>query len=163
MSEVLAENTQNSLQAIPRVPTREQIERLHEEVAKLPQTEVDTQHFFVPGMYCRRVLHPAGVVIVGKVHKAPHFFLCASGEVMCWSEKGMLHLKPGDVIESKPGTKRAAYALVDAVIVTIHKTDLTDLDAIEEELIEPDEKYLFDSNNKLKKAVLEGTKALEVV
>ena len=141
-----------------KIPSRAQIERLQEEISKLPQAELKTEHFFVPGMYLRKLSRPA--VIVGKVHKHPHFFLCAAGEILAWSEKGMVALRPGDVIESKPGTKRATFALVDSIGITIHKTDKTDLDEIEHELIEPDEKALFDSRNELKKAALEAAKEL---
>ena len=49
--------------------SREQIERLQAEMVKMPQVELQTEHFFVPGMYCRRVFRPAGTLIVGKVHK----------------------------------------------------------------------------------------------
>ena len=139
----------------PKVPSREQIDLLQAEISKLPQAELKTEHFFVPGMYLRKVFRPAGTVIVGKVHKAPHFFLCAQGQIMAWSEKGMVTLNPGDVIESKPGTKRATFALTDAVGITIHQTDKTDLDEIEAELIEPDEKALFDARNELKRPLLE--------
>jgi quercetin dioxygenase-like cupin family protein len=90
---------------------------------------------------------------VGKVHKQPHFFLCAKGEIIAWSEKGMRKLKEGDVIESQPGTKRVTLAVVDSIGITIHKTDKTDLDDIEAELIEPDDLALFDSSNKLKQIV----------
>lgn len=146
----------------PHVPSREQIDRLQTVMAQMPQVEdMQTEHFFVPGMYCRRLFRKAGTVIVGKVHKAPHFFLCAFGEIIAWSEKGMRHLKAGDVIESKPGTKRVTYALTDAVGITIHKTEKTDLDEIEEELLEPDEQALFDAGNNLKKPVIEAMKMLE--
>jgi hypothetical protein len=42
---------------------------------------------------------------------------------------------------------------MDSIGITIHKTDKTDLDEIEAELIEPDETSLFDSGNKLKQIV----------
>ena len=144
----------------PKVPSREQIDRLQAEVAKLPQVEPVTDHFFVPGMYCRRVFRTAGTLVIGKVHKADHFFVCVSGELIAWSETGMRHMKPGDVIESKPGTKRVTLALTDAIGMTVHKTDKTDLDEIEEELIESDPAALFDSSNKLKKPALEAVKEL---
>ena len=151
------------LDIISEVPTRQQIDRLQAEMVKMPQADLKTEHFFSPGMYCRRVYRPAGTLIVGKVHKAPHFFLCAAGEIIAWTEKGMKRLQAGDVVECQPGTKRVTLAVTDAIGITIHKTDKTDLDEIETELIEPDDMALFDSSNKLKQIVgqmkaLEGEK-----
>ena len=88
--------------------------------------------------------------------------MCAKGEIIAWTENVMKKLVAGDIIESKPGTKRVTLAVSDAIGITFHKTDKTDLDEIEAELIEPDEMALFDSSNKLKKTVIEGQKlALE--
>ena len=133
--------------------TREQIDRLQAEMVKMPQAELVTEHFFVPGMYCRRVYRPAGTLIVGKVHKQPHFFLCAKGEIIAWTENGMKKLQAGDVVECKPGTKRVTLATQDSIGITIHKTDKTDLDEMEKELVEPDDMALFDSHNNLKQIV----------
>ena len=141
------------LEIIGDVPTREQIERLQGEMVKMPQVELQTEHYFVPGMYCRRVYRPAGTLIVGKVHKHPHFFLCAKGEIIAWTEKGMKKLQAGDVVECQPGTKRVTLATQDSIGVTIHKTDKTDLNEIETELVEPDNTALFDSGNNLKQII----------
>lgn len=138
---------------LPNQVSREQIDRLQAEMVKLPQAELVTEHFFSPGMYCRRVFRPAGTLIVGKVHKKDHFFLCAKGEIIAWTENGMKRLQAGDVVECKPGTKRVTLATQDSIGVTIHKTDETDLDKIEQELVEPDETALFDSGNKLKQII----------
>ena len=150
------------LEVISDVPTREQIDKLQAEMVKMPQAELQTEHFFSPGMYCRRVYRSAGTLIVGKVHKEPHFFMCAKGEIIAWTEVGMRKLQAGDVVESKPGTKRVTLAVTDAIGVTVHRTDKTDLNEIEAELIEPDDAALFDSSNKLKQIVSE-MKALEGV
>jgi quercetin dioxygenase-like cupin family protein len=122
----------------------------------MPQAELVTEHQFSPGMYMRKLYRPAGTLIVGKVHKEPHFFLCAKGEIIAWTESGMKRLQAGDVIESKPGTKRVTLAVTDAIGITIHRTDKTDLDEIEAELIEPDTTALFDARNKLKITVDEN-------
>lgn len=140
-----------------KIPTREDIERLQSEMMKMPQVELVTEHYFSGGMYCRKLIRPAGTVIAGKVHKKDHFFLCAAGEIISWSEGGMKHLKAGDVICSKPGTKRVTYAVTDAIGITFHKTNKTNLDKIEKDLIEFDETALFDSNNKLKLTALKET------
>jgi quercetin dioxygenase-like cupin family protein len=122
----------------------------------MPQAELVTEHQFSPGMYMRKLFRPAGTLIVGKVHKEPHFFLCAKGEIIAWTESGMKRLQAGDVIESKPGTKRVTLAVTDAIGITIHRTDKTNLDEIEAELIEPDPSALFDARNKLKITVDEN-------
>ena len=136
---------------LPSHVSREQVERLQAEMATMPQAELVTEHQFSPGMYMRKLYRPAGTLIVGKVHKEPHFFLCAKGEIIAWTENGMKRLQAGDVIESKPGTKRVTLAVTDAIGITIHRTDKTDLDEIEAELIEPDTTALFDARNDIKK------------
>ncbi len=133
------------------IPSREQIERLQAEMVQMPQADLQTEHYFSEsGMYCRKVFRPAGTLIVGKVHKQHHLFLCAMGEIIAWTENGMKRLQAGDVVESKPGTKRVTLAVTDAIGVTVHRTDKTDLDEIEAELVEPDNTALFDSSNLLK-------------
>ena len=141
---------------LPDYVSREQVERLQAEMATMPQAELVTEHQFSPGMYMRKVFRPAGTLIVGKVHKEPHFFLCAKGEIIAWTESGMKRLQAGDVVESKPGTKRVTLAVTDAIGITIHRTDKTDLNEIEAELIEPDTTALFDANNDIKKLRIEG-------
>jgi quercetin dioxygenase-like cupin family protein len=133
------------------IPSREQIEQLQAEMVKMPQADLQTEHYFSEsGMYCRKVFRPAGTLIVGKVHKHHHLFLCAMGEIIAWTENGMKRLQAGDVVESKPGTKRVTLAVTDAIGVTVHRTDKTDLDEIEAQLVEPDNTALFDSSNLLK-------------
>ena len=134
---------------LPTHVSREQIERLQAEMVEMPQAELVTEHFFSPGMYLRRVYRQAGTLIVGKVHKHPHFFLCAKGEIIAWTENGMKRLKAGDVVECLPGTKRVTLAVEDSIGVTIHKTDKTDIAEIEDELVEPDKTALFGTGNKL--------------
>jgi len=125
-------------------------------MAKMPQAELQTEHYFSQGMYCRKVFRKAGTIIVGKVHKKDHFFMCAQGQIIAWSEKGMVTLNAGDVLCSKAGTKRVTMAVTDAIGITVHKTNKTDLDKIEKELIEPDELALYDSSNNIKVKALEG-------
>jgi hypothetical protein len=79
------------------------------------------------------------------------------GEIAAWTENGMVTLRAGDVVESKPGTKRVTMAVTDSIGITIHRTDKTDLDEIEVELIEPDTTALFDARNDVKERLLEGT------
>ena len=62
-------------------------------------------------------------------------------------EAGVRVLRAGDVVESVPGTKRVTLALTDAIGITVHRTEKTNLDEIEAELVELDESAMFDSGN----------------
>jgi quercetin dioxygenase-like cupin family protein len=150
-------------QLATKIPNKEEIGRLQEEISKLPQADgMITDHFFADGMYSRRVFRKAGTLIVGKVHLKDHFFICTKGEIIAWTEKGMKKLSAGDIIECKSGTKRVTLATMDSIGTTVHRTNKTDLNEIEAELIKPDETALFDSSNKLKSIVIECQKmALE--
>jgi quercetin dioxygenase-like cupin family protein len=150
-------------QLATKIPDAEQIGRLQEEISKMPQADgLVTEHFFSDGMYSRKVFRKAGTLIVGKVHLKDHFFICTKGEIIAWTENGMKKLSAGDIIECKSGTKRVTLATMDSIGTTVHRTDKTDLDEIEAELIKPDETALFDSSNKLKSIVIECQKmALE--
>lgn len=133
-----------------KVPTREEIVRLQSEMAKLPQADLRTQHYFADGMYCRELFRAAGTLIVGKVHKAEHFFIITKGRMIVWTDKGMVECGAGTILVSKPGTKRVTLSTEDSIGITVHRTDLKDLDAIEAELIEPDTEALFDAGNLLR-------------
>ena len=150
-------------QLATKIPDAEQIGRLQEEISKMPQADgLVTEHFFSDGMYSRKVFRKAGTLIVGKVHLKDHFFICTKGEIIAWTENGMKKLSAGDIIECKSGTKRVTLATMDSIGTTVHRTDKTDLNEIEAELIKPDETALFDSSNKLKSIVIECQKmALE--
>ncbi len=139
---------------------RDKILALQRSIAELPQVEIQTDHYFADGMYARVVSRKAGVVIVGKVHKREHLYIVTKGCVLVTNgdQEPVIH-QAGSVIISRPGTKRAVLSIEDSICMTVHRTDKTDLDDIEEELIEPDLTALFDARNKLKELPM---KTLEV-
>lgn len=145
----------NTLAELLDSPTREQLDALQRTMARLPQMDLPTRHYFADGMYCRELFRPAGCTIVGKVHKREHFYIVLAGEVTVTSEgKPPERIKAPRIIVSAPGTKRAVYAHEDSTCCTVHRTDSRDLEEIELELIEPDETALFDANNRLKQEKL---------
>jgi mannose-6-phosphate isomerase-like protein (cupin superfamily) len=140
-----------------KLATRKSIEDLQAAAAKLPQIELKTEHLFADGMYLRSVFRPADTLIVGKVHKREHFYVVASGEVTVISDDFKERIKAPRIIVSKPGTKRAVYSHVDSLCFTVHRTDNTDLDKIEAELIEEDPTAMFDAYNQIKQTIKEIT------
>ena len=79
----------------------------------------ETEHVFHGGMYCRKVFRPAGVLVVGKVHKKEHFYLIVSGTVAITTDDGVQLVTGPHLLCSKPGTKRAVYAETDALCMKI--------------------------------------------
>lgn len=130
--------------------TRKSIDALQSAAAKLPQIELETKHYFADGMYCRELFRPADTLIIGKVHRAEHLYIIASGTVTIAGDGYRETVTGPKVFVSKPGTKRAVYAHTDATTMTVHRTNETDLERIEAELIEEDESACFNAYNQLK-------------
>lgn len=129
---------------------KNKIKTLQATMLQMPQVELPTFHFFADGMYARVVKRPAGTLIVGKVHKKEHFYIVTKGKVQVASNDASVTYEAGDVIISKPGTKRAVLALEDSICMTVHRCDESSLESIEAELVEEDAQSLFGPGNKLK-------------
>lgn len=135
-------------------PMRSKVLALEDVLRAMPQVELPTSHHFSGGMYARVMELKAGYTIVGKVHKAEHFFILAAGRLAVTVDDDVHVLTAPIVVASKGGVKRAGHALEDCVCINIHRTDLTNLDEIEEELIEPDPRARYGSLNDIRKEKL---------
>ena len=122
--------------------------RLQREMVKLPQIELETLHYFADGMYARVVKRPKDATIIGKVHRKEHLYIVTKGSVRVSDGESWKDYFAGDVIVSKPGTKRAVLALEDSICMTVHRTKKKNLDKIEKELVEEDNTALFNAQNK---------------
>ena len=97
------------------------------------------QHHFAPGAYGREMTLPAGLVVVGKIHKHAHINVISTGRVQVFTEQdGVLELAAPCTFVSSPGTKRVVHVLEETVWTTVHATDKTDLAEIEREVIATD-------------------------
>jgi hypothetical protein len=142
---------------LPKVPLRQRVENLQREISKLPQYEPKTTHTFHAGMYCREVWRPAGVLVVGKVHKKEHFYLIVSGTVAITTDDGVQLVTGPHLLCSTPGTKRAVYAETDALCMTFHVVDAKTIEDAEAELVETDENSMFTIGNTIKDKQVEVT------
>jgi len=130
------------------------VQALQDVISKMPQYEPETKHTFHAGMYCREVWRPAGVIVVGKIHKKEHFYLIVSGTVAITTDEGVKSVTGPHLLCSKPGTKRAVYAETDALCMTFHVVDAKTIEDAEQELVEVDDSSMFALGNKLKNEVL---------
>lgn len=116
---------------------------------KLPQYQPKTQHTFHGGLYVRTVWRPADCLIVGKVHRKEHLYMVAKGTVLITTDDGAQEITGPQVLICHPGTKRAVYALTDALCMTFHATSAKTVEEAEAELVEPDETSPFLPGNVL--------------
>lgn len=135
---------------------RQKVETLQQELSKLPQYEPETKHYFHGGMYCREVFRHAGVLVVGAVHKKEHFYLIVSGTVAITDGEGNVQEVTGPhLFQSKPGTKRAVYAVTDALCMTFHAIEATSVEEAEAELVEVEPDSMYGLGNQVKHKEIE--------
>jgi quercetin dioxygenase-like cupin family protein len=133
---------------------RKQVDALQAAMSEMPQYEPPTEHLFHGGMYCRQVWRPAGCTIVGKVHKKEHFYVVVSGTICVTTDDGVQTVTGPKVLLSRPGVKRAVYAVTDALCMTFHVVEATTIEDAENELVEADPNSMFLVGNKVKNEVL---------
>lgn len=135
---------------------RDKVKILQDELSKLPQYEPETKHYFHGGMYCREVFRHGGVLVVGKVHKKEHFYLIVSGTVQITDGNGDVQEVTGPYLFlSKPGTKRAVYAVTDTLAMTFHVTTASTVEEAEAQLVEEDPDAMYALGNTIKTEQIE--------
>ena len=107
-------------------------------------------------MYCREVFRHAGVLVVGAVHKKEHFYLIVSGTVQITDGEGNAQEVTGPhLFQSKPGTKRAVYAVTDTLCMTFHATEAKTVEEAETELVETAPDSMYSLGNQVKHLEIE--------
>lgn len=120
-------------------PTRAKVETLEAEILQLPQVDLQTTHELSGGVYARTIVIPAGTVLTGASHKKDHINIM-QGDITVSTDEGMKRLTGQHVIPTKAGMKRVGFAHTDTIWTTICQTFLTEIDAIEAELVEEPER-----------------------
>ncbi len=121
-------------------PSRAQIEQLQTEMLAVATAMPEAVHHFAPGMYGREFSMPAGMLVVGKIHRHGHLMMVVKGRATVIDEFGRYEVQAGFVQTSRPGAKRVVLAHEDTTFVTVHlnPTDTRDLEVIEAAHIAPE-------------------------
>ena len=114
---------------------------------QMPQVELKVVHHFSKGVYARELHIPAGVTLVGEIHKFQNLNILCAGTMIVTTEEGAKEVSAPFTVVSPPGTKRAAHTLTDCVWTTIHGTDEKDVDIIRNDFIVSSEQEWLDFCN----------------
>ncbi len=120
------------------VALQSNIYNIQDLMLSMPQAETETRHHFADGIYARELFIPAGVCLVGALHKTNHLFTVSQGECVAVTHEGREEIKAPYMGQTQPGMKRVIYAITDTVLTTFHVTEETDVDKIAEQILEPE-------------------------
>ena len=130
------------LEVRKRQEFREKISDLEQAIVDMGDTTGEVmhdanpvKHTFAGGCYIREIYNPANQLLVTKIHKKEHPFFLMKGEMSILTEEGIQNIKAPYQGVTKPGTKRAIYTHEECVFITVHATDNTTIENVEEEVI----------------------------
>ena len=117
-----------------------------EDIKKVYLAQTDLKHidYFSYGLYARELYIPKNITVVGKLHKYPQMNILTKGKLQVLVDEEIKILEAPCVICSPAGTKRIAYALEDSIWITIHATEETNVDKIEQYFIAQTEQEYLD-------------------
>jgi hypothetical protein len=114
----------------------QKVETLLAHTLTLPQIDCQTKHYFGPSIYIREITVPAGSVIIGKPHRKEHMCVMLQGRMIIVTADGeKKEIVAPLTFVGGPGRK-VAYILEDTVFQNILATDETDIEVLENMLVD---------------------------
>lgn len=100
---------------VDQSPLRDRVERLEAALECVPQVDCPVRHFFAPGLMAREITIPAGVVLVGAVHRTENLAVLSKGRMLLATEQGPVEITAPHILTVMPGDKNSATALEECV------------------------------------------------
>lgn len=157
MEIIAADNTELLAHILGDIQQRAYIDTVRDVQKQLSESpdviDVPVQHHFAPGVYIRQMDAAAGTLVVSKMHRTEHMNILLKGSLTVATEDGIQLMTAPCVLKSMPGTKRIGYFHEDSSWITVHPTEETDLEKIEQQVIVPDDEidqFLASLPNRLK-------------
>ena len=138
--------------------TADKVVALQNELFKLPQANIVTEHVFTPGKYERRITIPAWTVLTGAEHKTDYHVRLEKGTIAVNTDDGVKVLTAPVDFPAKAGMQRAGRVFEDEVVwvdVYDNLDNCTDLAALEDRLYVVPECGLADSRTQVQKAQID--------
>lgn len=140
MTTSITTGTISDVEAMRRIDIAEaRLLKLGAKRATSPGGTIDAcpvKHHFTPGLYCREIFMPRGMIVVSKIHRLRHPFVISAGECLVYlGGETWQHLKAPHFGITEPGTRRLLFIIQDTVWTTFHVTDKTDVDEIATDIL----------------------------
>jgi len=118
-----------------------EVKLMEEIIGNLPEASTQTDHFFTTGIYTRQMTLQRGSIVVGKAHRDSTLNILLKGKMAVYMSDHpniVVTFEAPCAFESNAGVTKAVYCEEDCIILNVHRTDQTDLEKLEEELINAD-------------------------
>lgn len=126
----------------------DKVEEFETSLFSAKQPDCPLSHFFGPGVYIRQITMHADDLIVGHEHKTEHFNIVLKGKANVMMGNEIVEvIEAPCIFISKPGVRKVLYILEEMIWATVHVTEETSMDKLEEELIVKSESWKI--NNKM--------------
>ena len=121
------------VQMLAGTPDPDAVRTLEAHLLDLPQVDLGTKTVLFGGMSTRYGLIPAGTLLTGALTNIDNVCV-VFGDITVTTDEGTVRLTGFHVLQAKKGAKRAGVAHADTYWATVHRTDLTDVQAVEDEM-----------------------------
>ena len=118
------------------IPIHEKVEKLLSQVEQMPQVDCQTKHYFGPSLYIREVTMPAGSVVIGKPHRKEHMCVMLQGRMIIVDAEGKQKELVAPMTFVGGAGRKVAYILETTVFQNILATDETDIEVLENMLVD---------------------------
>lgn len=115
------------------MPDPAAVAALERAALQLPQVDLSTTMTVIGGVCARTILIPAGTFLTGALTNIDNVCVMV-GDITVTTDEGAMRLTGHHVLPAAAGAKRAGLAHADTYWTTIWRTDLTDPQAIEDEM-----------------------------
>jgi hypothetical protein len=140
------------------VVTPDKVLALQDELLKLPQANIITEHIFKPGVYERKITIPPWTVLTGAEHLTDYKVRLEAGTIAVNTDDGVKVLTGPLEFDAKAGMQRAGRVFGGEVVwvdVYPNPDDCTDLAALEARLYVVPDCGLADSRTEVQKAKID--------
>jgi hypothetical protein len=118
------------------MPVSEKVEVLLSQIQQMPQVDCQTKHYFGPSIYIREVTMPAGAVVIGKPHRKEHMCVMLQGRMIIVDAEGVQKELIAPMTFVGGAGRKVAYILETTVFQNILATDETDIEVLENMLVD---------------------------
>lgn len=112
------------------------VKKYIEEETSLDNVDCPLVHTFSEGVYHREIFMPKGTFIIGHKHNTTHLNIVTKGKAKVWMDGVVKVIEAPCTFESKAGVRKILFIEEDMLWATIHVTNETDIETLENTLVD---------------------------